>query len=220
MGKCLIMALLNNHNKFIFFHLYKCGGTSLRDILKPHLSEIIYPNRFVELGNAHSLPRDIRDIYKNLNKIELFNSYFKFTFVRNPFDWLLSIYYYILKNVNHNEHFKVKVMSLSDFINYYINDMIKSNESKDLGHNKVTTLYDYVTDENGNILLDFIGKFESMENDMKFICQTLGIQYKNIPLLNVNSAKEKDYKKYYDDNSKKLIEKYFEKDLDYFNYKF
>ena len=220
MGKCLIMALLNNHNKFIFFHLYKCGGTSLRDILKPHLSDIMFPNKFQELGNAHSLPRDIREIYKNIDKIELFDSYYKFTFVRNPFDWLLSIYYYILKNVNHNEHFIVKDMSLLQFLNYYVNDMRKSNENKDLGHNKVTNLYEYVTDEKGNLLVDFIGRFENMENDMMLICQKLGLYFKDIPLLNVNLGKEKDYRKYYDTESIDFVNENFKKDLDYFNYKF
>ena len=214
------MALLDRQNKFIFFHLYKCGGTSLRDILKPYLSDIRYPNRYEELGNSHSLPRDIKQIYQSINKIDFYNSMFKFTFVRNPFDWLLSTYYYILKNNLHPENENVSKMKLYDFLYYYVNDLKYTNKYKELGHNKITSLYEYITDNNDELIVDYIGKYENIDSDMQSISEKIGVKYSYIPNLNVNTSKDKDYRKYYDVYSIDFVKKYFEKDLDYFNYTF
>lgn len=51
------MAIVNDDKKFIFFHLYKCGGTSLRTLLKDN----IYGSQEVLTG--HSLPRDVKYHY-------------------------------------------------------------------------------------------------------------------------------------------------------------
>jgi chondroitin 4-sulfotransferase 11 len=212
------MALLNNKKNYIFFHLYKCGGNSIRNVIKPHLSDVTSPNEFEEIGNAHCVPKDIQKIYYEKNKKELFDNYFKFTFVRNPFDWLLSTYYYIIKT-NHELNSVIKNMTFYQFLEYYINVMMK-NENKQLGHNKVVTLYEYITDDSGELAVDFVGKYENIQDDMKFVCNKINTQYKIVPFINVNINRERDYKKYYDAQSINFVKKHFEKDLDYFKYTF
>lgn len=216
------MALLNNNSNYIFYHLYKCAGNSLRDMINPipHLAHIYKPKyQCVELGNAHSLPRDIQKIYYDKGQKDIYDNYFKFTIVRNPFDWLVSTYYYIIKNTLHNENTKVSGMTFSQFLTYYVDVMMK-NQGKELGHNKVCTLYDYVSDEKGNVIVDYIGKYETLNDDMKFICSKIGVPYTQVPLINVNNKRQRGYKQYYDAESIKFVEENFAKDLEYFNYKF
>ena len=77
--------LLSESKEFIFFHLYKTAGTSLRHVLKPYcgLNESKHYNVNGYLTNAD------KDIYEK---------YFTFGFVRNPWDWQVSLYHYMLKS--------------------------------------------------------------------------------------------------------------------------
>lgn len=79
------MALINDREKYIFFHLYKCGGNSMRELLCGN-----------EVQSGHSLPID----FEKLDK-QKFDSYFKFTIIRNPYDFVLSTYFYGKTFTNH-----------------------------------------------------------------------------------------------------------------------
>ena len=112
-------------------------------------------------------------------------------------------------------------MNLAEFIDYYVNYMmVHQGLSTELGKNKCVTPYEYISDNLGNVIVDFVGKYENLNEDYKKICQKLNIQYVEPPVYNVNIQKEKDYKKYYDKKAIDMVEKYFQKDLEYFNYKF
>jgi hypothetical protein len=200
------MALINDDKKYIFFHLYKCGGNSFRTILSGN-----------EYGGVHSNPKEIKQLLNSSNS-NIFNDYFKFTIIRNPFDWLLSTYFYII-NTSHNLNSIVKKMNFNEFLVYYVNEMML-NLNKPIGSNKVVNLFEYITDENSNVILDYVGKYENIDSEAKIICEKIGIPFHKLPLKNVNINKDKDYRKYYNSESIEFVQTYFKKDLEYFNYKF
>ncbi|MBK7362940.1 MAG: sulfotransferase family 2 domain-containing protein [Micavibrio sp.] len=209
------MALLNNENKYIFFHFFKCGGNSIRLALNPN------PETSCEFEEGHSIPRDIKQIMYDSEKKDIYDNYFKFAFIRNPFDWIVSTYYYIKIFENHGNHNDVSKLNLNEFISYYVNYMMPNQGfNLKLGVNKCVTPMEYITDNGGNLIVDFVGRFENLNEDYKEICDKIGIEYKEPPIYNVNMSKEKDYRKYYDNNSRKLVEKLFAKDLEYFKYSF
>ena len=140
----------------------------------------------------------------------IFDSYYKFTFVRNPFDFLVSLYFYILQDKNHRDHRSVINMSFLEFLKWQI-------------ANKPPRQLDFVREpHSAEILVDYIGRFETLEKDLSTIQKELGleirsdIKHKNPSL----KRKSKDYKGYYNEEGRDLVEKYFQADIDYFGYDF
>ena len=78
---------------------------------------------------------------------------------------------------------------------------------------------DWITDDKGDILVDYIGKFENLQEEFDIICKKLNIPKIILPHVNKDSSKE-SYKNYYTSESMELINKAFEKDIKQFNYKF
>jgi hypothetical protein len=85
-------------------------------------------------------------------------------------------------------------------------------------------MLDWLTDDDGNINVDFIGKYENLEDDFGKICKMIGIPI--LSLSHTNTAEmrtgepRKHYSYYYDDELKDIIAKLYKKDIDYFNYDF
>lgn len=205
------MALLNENKKFIFFHLFKCAGNSIRDIL------INNNVGSVEYGEGHSIPRDIECLLSQQNGG--YDDYFKFTIIRNTYDWILSTYYHILVWPTHSHHDIVKNLSLRQFIIYYV-EVMMNNEGIEIGKNKCVTPLEFISNIDGDIIVDCVARFENIDYDIKTVFQRIGIECNKLPSINVNPKKTMDYRKYYDKESKDLVEKYFAKDLEYFKYKF
>ncbi len=66
--------------------------------------------------------------------------------------------------------------------------------------------------------LDFVGKFENLEKDFKEVMKKAGIR--NHPKLphKRKSKKKKDYKDYYNEETKRLVQEKYKKDFELFGY--
>lgn len=130
------------------------------------------------------------DAHKNISK------YFKFSFTRNPWDRMLSAWLY-LKQFNNDSH-------EVSFI-----DWLKGDKAwKGIEMNTL----DFA---NG---CDFIGKFENLQEDFSYICNVVGIAEQELP--HTNKTLHKHYAEYYDDQSRRIVEEKYAKDIDYFGYQF
>jgi len=188
-----------DNNKCIFVPIPKTGTTSIA--------------KFISKPGPNCHP-DILEI-KQLMSEEKFDSYFKFAFVRNPWDRAVSIFL--------NRHPSTgkgpwchKHRKFSDFVKAYKNasDYCKWPSAK-------KNQLDWLTDENGNMLVDFIGKFENLRGDFAVIIEKLGFGTElKLPHLKRRKTERKHYTEYYDDETRKIIAKTFAKDIEYFGYKF
>ena len=77
---------------------------------------------------------------------------------------------------------------------------------------------DWNVDVNGEIAVDFVGKFENLENDFGVICERLGIEDTSLPMM-LDSGKE-SYVDAYDDKIRDLVGSRYCKEIEMFNYKF
>jgi len=186
--------MIGSHNKkFIFFHLYKTGGTSMRSILTKY-------GDFK--ADKHDRPKKYMD---NFGK-ENYDKYFTFAFVRNPFDWQVSLYHYMLKDRSHFQHNLIKSFkNYGEYIEWRVNEDCKPqylwlSENSDL---------------ESPITLDFVGKYEKINEDFNFIKNKLLIEG---DLPHTNKTTRTHFRDYYDKKSTELMIAGFKKDFEYFNY--
>ena len=202
------MALTNGNN-FIFIHIYKCGGTSIRSLLTSNLP-------VTEFNHGHATARETRDFYYENGGVFQWKTSFKFTFVRNPFDLVVSLYEYIKSDSTHINHEEVKDMYFDAFCVWYV-DCIKNKKQNPNG--KFNTLTEFLFDDQGKLLVDFVGKLENIDDDIKVVSDRLKIPMNVMPYIN-RTVRNLDYRIYYSEESKQLITDAFYYDLVNFNYSF
>lgn len=212
------MALVSDKPKFIFFHLYKCAGMSLRKSINENVANCY------ELQGGHGLPSDLKTHFEKNESLEKFNEYFKFTFIRNPFDFIVDTYFYARNFTNHFMHDTImqKNMDIEAFIPYYMNERILHQDEsvRPFGSNKVVTIKDWLHDSEGNEIMDFIGKVETLDADMATIYEKLGLPKLDVPKVNMNPNRSSNYREYYSPKAKEMIEKHFSWELEKFGYEF
>jgi hypothetical protein len=131
-------------------------------------------------------------------------NYFKFCFVRNPWQRTVSAWEYLIHQ---------KWANMKQFSTFEI--FIKNMPSR-FAHLKPQC--DWICDNNQNVIVDFIGRFENLQEDFNIICDKIGIPKQKLP--HKNKTKHKHYTEYYDDETREIVAKKFAKDIEYFNYEF
>jgi len=178
---------------------------------------------------------------------EYFNRSFKFCFARNPWSRTVSLYHYLKydermtfeefarlleKKFELRKTLKGKIILFAykgpDIIFRIINRLsVKINFTtpippigkynvRDLSQANPQT--DWIIGKNGQPVVDFIGKVENMENDIKKCFNIIGIDVDEIPIL--NQSNHENYKKYYTEKTKQIIKNIYKRDIDFFNYEF
>jgi hypothetical protein len=143
---------------------------------------------------------------------EIWNSYFKFAFVRNPWDLVVSRYHWNRKGKD------CSIEDFKSFLKVYCSDEAHFGPA----HYFVNDLQQLYTSANGQMILDYVGKFENLKSDLEKICDKIGLPKLELPKKK-NSYKPNYYKKYtqyYDEDSKSLVKKYFQEDIDMFEYQY
>ncbi|PCI28602.1 MAG: sulfotransferase [SAR324 cluster bacterium] len=216
--------LISYSHKFIFFHISKVAGLSIRDAIEPYATELDrfkiprppkeknnQPNPLYNIWKFYLLHAKASDAQKELPD-EIFNKFYKFAFVRNPWDWQISMYYFILKEKTHIRHQLVQSMKGFD---EYLEWVIETKKPFPRGTTKLQK--EVITDSEGNMLVDFVGKFETLGADFQQVCRTLGIE---AALPHLNNTKHRDYRSYYNDKTKKMVAEHFKEDIETFEYHF
>jgi len=174
-----------------FIHVPKTAGNSLREILEP--SKIIY--------HGHVRASDVR--YSNM-----------FSFIRNPYDRVVSTYFYLksggIGNSLDTEFCKI-ISKYSNFENFvkYINEHQLISKILHL-----KPMHYWVCDDQGNILSTCY-KIEHVEEIDAFL-HSLGLR--GIRYVKSNTSKHLDYTKYMTDEVKEILYKLYETDFKLFNY--
>ena len=76
---------------------------------------------------------------------------------------------------------------------------------------------DYIADEDGKIIIDFVGRYERLSNDFNQVCKLLGI---STLLPHLNKSSSKDYRLYYNDKTSEMVQDVFRDDIESFGYSF
>ena len=233
--------IISHKHKFIFVRPRKTAGTTMQNVLSKICGEddIITSgydkgNRNIENScwNGHPHPH-LWDI-KKLVGDEMWKDYFKFTFVRNPFDITVSRFFWNIKGKGQKGYDTTKKDFKRWFENYTSTNLFHNAEyySANLAYPFLVDMNCVSPDNtplyqsgvlNRAIDLDFIGRFENLESDFNFLCDKIGIDRLKLKDGNSKTKTRKakiNYKEWYDEKMINVMNSCFEKDLDLLGYNF
>lgn len=186
-----------NQYQTIFIHIPKTGGSSIAK----------------SLFNKNSRHVPWFEYYKTNRK--KFNKFFKFALVRNPWDRLVSSYLY-LKGGGMNQMDKnwalENLNQFSTFEEFVLNWVNEKNINSWL-HFKPQKYW--ICDKNNNIMVDYLGRLETINRDFLFIRNKIGVKNE---LIKINSSKRDRYDKYYNDATIEIVNKIYNDDIKLFGY--
>jgi hypothetical protein len=206
--------IISHTHRYIFFAIPKTGTHSVRRALREHLGEqdleqvgLFVKKRFPfpefsGIQHGHISTRQIRPVLGE----ESFKSYFKFAFVRNPYDRFVSYCAFMSRE---SDIFQTDPLR---YMKYVI------REARPIDHLLFQPQHLMVTDEQGRLELDFVGRNESMQASYDEICTRLGIP--GATLERVNSSKHRPWQEYYDRDLVGWVGDFYRRDLELFNYGF
>jgi len=210
------ILMISHKYKCIYIHIPKCAGTSISRTLESNGERKF--EKDLCIWTQHATAIQIKKHYVNE---EQWNNYFKFAIVRNPFDRIVSSYNWTCRhlkpcNFRDRMYFKDFIFRKGKFENILNPNLIMKRENTYV-HIQPST--DFIMDENNKLMIDYVGRFENLKNEWDFICEKLGTKIK-LSHLNKYSRDNKEYRDYYNDETREFVSKAYEKDLKIFGYEF
>lgn len=208
----------------LFIHIPKTGGTSIEtalqmrgDRLREHRNLLYGPiqSRWIRRKNPrtrylqHLTFEEVRKIAPEVSA----GGYFSFAFVRNPWDRMVSLYNNLdgnLVRTAKGEGLELQGLSFAEFL----------ERTKDRFHAHLRPQCEFICAKGGSPQVDFLGRFESLEEDFDKICHHLGVNV-HLPWHNKAAGKPRDcYRDYYCSRTRDIIEERYRKDIELFGYRF
>lgn len=189
-----------DENKCIFVHITKTAGTSVAKSLFNYMP-------------YHYTAIEYRVIYGRKD----FNNYYKFAFVRNPWDRLYSAYRYLSSggwNQKDKAWAKINIIQFKDFNDFVQQWVCEENINK---HIHFKPQHEFICDKHKIILVDYLAYFETLENDFNYICNIMKSEAK-LGKHNVNPGL--DYRGVYSDSSRAIVANVYADDIQLFGYDF
>jgi len=217
--------LISSTHSFIFFHVAKVAGVSIRDALTPYTQE---PERFITKRPPQNINGQRNPLYDRWDSMlthatvaqtqralpEQFASFYKFAFVRNPWDWQVSMYHFVLKmQADLDAHTVAQLGSFERYLAW----VVATDKPRPFPRGATKFQKAMLVDKSGQLGVDDIGRFETLSEDFNRFAAKIGI---DVSLPNLNRSQHKRYHDYYDDHTKKLVAKHFAEDIDLFEYTF
>ena len=211
--------MISRSKKFIFIHIPKAAGSSVADALLPYddhpwlnhpmarkirnrlgVGKVSAPGVGIELFRHHATAREVR---AQLGPAE-FDRYFSFAFVRNPWDFYVSYYHYVRKATLHPYHVQARMTDFSVFLKQLLDKgpMLQATR---------------VSGDDGAQIVDFVGRYERLEEHFAEICERVGIQAR---LPHMNKTRRSTYREYYDGETQALVARLNRLDIETFGYEF
>ena len=185
----------------VFIHIPKTAGMSVASAL------------FGEGGATHAPLASVQGLLAPAE----FAAYFKFAFVRNPWDRLVSAYEFLRVGVGQEEYDRAladKIAGLGSFARFL--DWIRETRGCDGIH--FYPQHKYVCSEESENAMDFVGYFETLGDDVALVAKRLGL---SADLPHINSAPSRaDYRDYYDARAIDLVGEVYHRDIALFGYDF
>ncbi len=206
--------IISHKHRFIFIAIPKTASHSIRKALQPFLGaedweqeELFSEKRLPipsisTMGHGHIPATRIRPHLEQ----EIWSTYFKFAFVRNPWDRFVSACLMWQKDDDNfqsdPEAFMQKVLV----------------NKKAMKHFLFYPQHHFICDKAAHSLVDFTGKYETLQSDFNTITTQIGLP--DITLEKINASVRQPYRDYFTGDWKEIIGKIYQQDIEQFGYRF
>ena len=206
--------IISHRNQFIFFAVPKTGTHSVRRELRPHLGAedgeqvglferkyLPYPE-LAAIRHGHISAIEVRPVLGE----EMFGRYFKFAFVRNPFDRFVSYCAFISRASGEFQ------AAPAAFMRQVIANVQLQQKPLFRGQ------HEFLVDADGRLQMDYVGRNEDMQAHYDAICARLRLPTARLD--RVNTSAHRDYREYYDEALVAQVSQLYRRDLELFDYRF
>lgn len=214
--------LVSHDHKFVFVHVQKTAGISIETVLKQHFPHAVHWH-----GRHGHAKNGIGDVGP-----EVWESYYSFAVVRNPWDRLAS-WYTMIEDAQADLPFwkrsskapfksdlwnqvRANSTDFDSFLDNCTEPVFDLGCWKSFAYNQL----DLLTDEAGKVVVDDIGRFETLAADINKVFSRLGIPGVALPEKNVSSARGRHYSLRYTPRTRALVAERFARDIETFGYRF
>lgn len=208
--------LISFSHRFIFLHVQRTAGGSTILALRryEHRAPATNWNKLLSRTGFRRDPQKIsfrtHETAVNVRRLlpkSMYDDFFSIAFVRNPWSWLVSLYEVIRQDPEHR-HYGI-LTKMNDFREYV---------DWEVGRGK-RYQYRLVADHEGQVMVNFLGRFERLREDYQRICEHLDIPPLDA-LPHTHKRTPADYREYYDGETREKVATHWQKDIALFGYTF
>jgi len=201
-GESQVFRPCFQETKSIFIHIPKAAGTSI--------ARAIYG---MNVGHRKAVD------YKKISTHE-YNKYYTYSFVRNPWDRIVSAYNFAKQGGTSYVQPIPNPVYQSELFNDFETFVTEWLSTADLNKEDVVFApqYWYIYDVNMQCLVDYIGRIETLADDVKALEKKLGVEI-IIEQLN-KSSRSSSYRDYFNNDTKNIVADIYKKDIELFKYEF
>jgi len=212
--------MISTTKNFLFIHVPKTGGNSVQNILKKYSDDKIIAYKDYQDGiERFEIENDKYKVTKHSTLLEykqalepnIYKNMFKIATLRNPWEMVVSYYFSPHRgSINWDRTSFINLLKNIKPLRYYITTNQKGSFLGDYFKNSFLKKIDNE--------IDFLLRFERLNDDFKRLCKFIGIPEYNLPVR--NKSDRKHYSKYYDSELIKLVSNKFREEIKLGNYIF
>ncbi|MGR6466208.1 sulfotransferase family 2 domain-containing protein [Rhizobium sp. PAMB 3182] len=205
--------------KMIFLHTPKCGGSYVNDAFGKRFKNC--PTIKWKEAKGHKTYLEYKNIF--YNRGQNIHDYIIFTVIRNPWDWHLSWYNYISKDIGGKksgmllEHEQIKDLTFSDYLKW-LEDQNLPRSKDDFTRRQIS---DWLTDEEGHLAVKHILRQENLEQDLLEFKAMFRLRISIKLGRRINTSRDaSDYRFSYSSSEADTIRRRHARDIALFGYSF
>lgn len=208
--------MISNTKRFIMVHIPRTGGTQVEAWLGHYGITLKGEHNRHSMYFKHAFARDIRRMMGTL-----YEEYFKFSVVRNPWDWVVSNYMF-----NRGLHLcyvsgtRYEILRTPGQIPPWAKDMTFDHWLRWWLDEFQPTQVGMLLDDVGRPLMNEVYKFESLRDDIQRLCTRLGLQIVERPADTRSHGRDPDYRSYYSERSRQWVAEHFRREVEQYGYAF
>lgn len=178
------------NKKLIFVHIPRTGGTAIEKSITKDFCE---PYKSLKHFSSYDYAWSHKEEWEN---------FFKFGFVRNPYDWVVSFAH----------RYQINVETFVDYLE--VDPMIYAHCHNGPRWGQKLPFHNIL---NG---VDFVGRFENLKEDYEYLKNKFNLPPLTEEKIKVTENRKKDYRYYYDESLFNKVDKIFKEDIEKYGYKF
>lgn len=222
------LTVISHKYKFIFFGVPKVASRSFLNYFVKKNGKILEVEWYEKRGVFFNLATQYPD-------------YYKFSFVRNPWSRIVSCYKSKIEDAVIGKRARIHSfyknlspdMSFLEFCRW-----LQTAEGKDdVADRHWISQYCFLQNKDGKLIVDFVGKYERLDEDWKYVCEKVGLPHQPLAQKGFISAEESnknpeeieensvtvrsnDYRRFFNEESHQIITERYKEDIKLFGYEF